>query len=154
MNTADDRYEYDADGNWSHIRARSMNSRSRLATPTTTLGRLVTRDLPSGARLRYGYGNSSAVQSITLERWLDDELARRSGYGQAIDGETGRTQRRLTFGNGIETRTTFDARSGSMSRRTIEGIAALEYEHDEAGRIVGLSRNKERRTSTTTSQVV
>jgi hypothetical protein len=48
---------------------------------------------------------------------------------------------RFEFGNGIEQRTTFDARKANMSRRAIEGVAKLLYGYDDAGRIVKIDRD-------------
>jgi RHS repeat-associated protein len=105
-------------------------------------GRLATRELPSGVRLRYRYGSTGALQSIVQERWHGERVVAK------VDSSRSRAKRqklaplgRFEFGNGIEQRTTFDARKANMSRRAIEGVAKLLYGYDDAGRIVKIDRD-------------
>ncbi len=138
---ADERYEYDRDAQLVMHR-RTIDGRaftSRFSYDSR--GRLATRELPSGARLRYRYASNGALQSIVQERWLSDRMLVRTN--DDASAQPGRLDAResLVFGNGLALRTTHDARSGNPLRREIEGVARLAYEHDDAGQIRSIRRD-------------
>lgn len=139
---ADERYEYDVDGQLvAHRRiigGRAFTTRFEYDEH----GRLTRRELPSGARLRYGYAANGVLQSITHERWRGDRSIVQSTSSSAAKLDA---QNSLELGNGISLRTKLDAASSTLKSREIESVAALAYEHDEAGRIASIRRNGERR---------
>jgi RHS repeat-associated protein len=142
---SDERYEYDVNGQViEHTRVLGHHSYTTRFTYDAQ-GRLGTRDLPSGARLRYRYAHNGSLRSITQERWLSDRvLAQAETSGSSMSAKL-TSHGPLTFGNGLSTRTTFDAITGNISRRAVEHVALLAYEHDDAGRITEIRRDKDAR---------
>lgn len=110
-------------------------------------GRVAGRTLPSGQRLRYHYAQNGSLRAISQERLLNERLLvnnPESSSGANTIGSGNESSMpinalgSLTYGNGLTARTTY-AHSGRIERRTIAGVNAFHYDHDESGRIVGAS---------------
>jgi YD repeat-containing protein len=113
---ADERYEYDSDAQLVEHR-RTIGGR----TFTTRIsydahGRLSTRELPSGTRLRYDYASNGALLSVVQERWRGDRVLVQSNETKSAKPKRLDASGSLAFGNGIATRTSFDARKFESAR--------------------------------------
>jgi RHS repeat-associated protein len=139
---SDESFEYDADGQLIEHRRTVGNHSFKTRFTYDQYGRLATRELPSGVRLRYRYGSTGVLQSIVQERWRGERvLAQVDAANSLAKGRKLAALGRFESGNGIEQQTTFDARKANMSRRAIEGVAKLLYGYDDAGRIERIDRD-------------
>lgn len=126
-----ERFEYDADAQVVMHARRIGDHEFKTRFSYDPAGRVETKTLPSGARLRYRHNAAGELQSITQERVFGDRPIVRA------NAEEGRLDAlgHVVSGNDIATRTSFDARSGNIARRVIDSVTALQFDHDEAGRI-------------------
>lgn len=110
------------------------------------IGRLETRTLPSGQRLRYHYTHSGALRAITQDRLLNERLLV-GNPERDIEGKTDSGKGsalaisalgRLVYGNGLTAMTTYRTGTGRIELRAIQGVSTSDYDHDESGRIIGI----------------
>lgn len=136
-----ERFAYDADAQVILHTRRFGGHEFKTRFAYDSAGRIETQTLPSGARLRHRYSEAGELQSITQERWFGDRLiARAASKGKRLDALG-----HFVSGNDIDTRTTFDARSGNIARRVTDGVSALAFDHDEAGRMRSQRRDRVQR---------
>ncbi|QJE02323.1 hypothetical protein HH212_21755 [Massilia forsythiae] len=96
-------------------------------------GRVLSRTLPSGARLRYGYDPSGRVTGIALgDKTLVGKVqARRAAQGVRPDG--------FDYGNGLHTRSERDWH-GTLQRHD-SGVSTARFERDAAGAVAAIERH-------------
>ncbi|HEY5809432.1 MAG TPA: DUF6765 family protein, partial [Povalibacter sp.] len=124
-------FKYGADGELlQHIREISGN-RFLTAYTYNESGRMETRTLPSGQRLRYHYAPGGALRAIARDGvFTDPFIAGQPDVDGFIDASG-----QLAYGNGFVLRNIYDLASGRLARRMTPGLGAIAYRYDEAGHL-------------------
>ncbi|HEY6642172.1 phospholipase effector Tle1 domain-containing protein [Povalibacter sp.] len=140
-------FDYDTEGRpVRHV--REIAGRSFETTQTYNAhGRIETRTLPSGQRLRYHYTPTGSLRAITRESMLRTELI--VGNLETGDGASAKpadAMGRLAYGNGLQLQNLYGAKTGYLQSRSLLGLAALSYEYDESGRMIAIKDGPEARS--------
>lgn len=146
--SSEERFGYNTDGQLGTHTRTIAGHPFRTGYRYDSQGSLEIRTLPSGQRLRYHYAQNGSLRAITRERWLDEQLlvgSPESGTDKASAMPIAALGD-LIFGNGLAANTSYAAADARIERRTIRGVSAFEYKHDESGRIVRIKNGRNTRS--------